>query len=810
MNPSPEPPQFPVEHEHTCYVRHRDLRIEDYDHNKVLTRLYQIVGVDDITEDAEEAIANLARILKTRLGHSVLSKDIEPMIVSIAESVDSADPIYSTISTTLLLEAIYKETDRSFYQAMNRAHLLGLLSAPYKDLIERHRYELDSIIVESRDNLFSSTALAALRDKYLIRHQGGILERPQHMFLRTALQAHGDDIDSVKLVYGLMSTHKILPGSPILINSGTPSPGLASSYMLPVDPDPRGLLDNLAKVYELTRIDGGVGLGMGSIPARGSIVDNVVTSGLLSNAKAFDSCIPIMDQGRSQRPAAVTTFIEVWHADVFSYVSMKRPDGQDSEITKNMFTCLWINDLFMKRVNNDELWTLFSPSDAPNLISSHGEDFQHEYRRLEAAGLGKTFIKARALWKTIIQMILTTGGPSIMFKDAVNGKTNHSHLGTITQSGPCLENAQYCDDQETAVTVLASLVLPNFITYDGLYEPDFDYDDLESSSRQLVRTMNKVYGEAYFPVPSVRASAYSHRAIGIGIQGLADTFAMLSVPFDSPAARVINHKIAETIYYAATDESCNLIGAYGPHPSFNKSPAALGWFQHDMWDDSKVTPRYDWEELRIKIRKGITNSLLTAYMPTAGTSQLSGYTEGFEPFPSLCVTKDVRSIGRVMTFSKHLTGKLDELGLWDDEMRRDIVDHGGSIQGIHEIPLEIRDTYRTCWEIDPHSPIKLAAERGPFVCQSQSMSLYMSPPSLNALSRQLIHAWWAGLKTGLYCLVTRPAGGSVVIVDPDLTTLTYDNPPLAHADQRVHSDEELESEACHPGGNVIVSEDDDE
>ncbi|KAF6752416.1 ribonucleotide reductase [Ephemerocybe angulata] len=683
---------------------------------------------------------------------------INPILAEIAASVCSANASYAKLASVLRLQAIYRDTEPVFSTAMRVAYNLDITSNAFNSLVERHAEELDSMINEERDGAYSyesalfSSSLSILARTYMLKTKQGLIERPQYLFLRVAIQMYGDNLDGVRQAYELMSSHKYLPSSTILMNSGTIHPGLTSSYNLPLEFDHHSLFDSLNKVSVLSKSGAGVGLGMSGIPAQRSLPDGTSTPGLISFMKLTAAAIEVVDQGQLARPTAINASVEIWHADILPFILTRKFLSENYTVAKVLFQSVWINDLFMRRVAQNEDWTLFCPSEAPRLVTAYGEEFKREYLRLETSGVGARVVRAQDVWKTLLEVVLMTNGPAIMFKDATNEKSNQEHLGTILQSGVCMENAQFSDDQETAVSMTASVVLPSFVTPDGTV----DYGGLEFVTRHLVVSLTRLHAEADYPAPSAKASAYSHRALGIGAQGLADTFALLGAPFDSPKAKALNSAIYETIYYAALDESCNQIGTFGPHPSSRGSHASRGTLQFDLWEDFTPSGRYDWEALKVKVKKGMANSLLTASMPTSGTSQITGFTDGMEPFASLAKTKVLPQFGRTTIFQGTLVDELANLGLWDDEMRERILSNDGSIQGIPEIPLEIRDVYRTCWELDPGTAVRLAADRGPYTCQSQSTTLYVSPRTVHNLSRQLYHAWWAKLKTGLASIMTRP------------------------------------------------------
>ncbi|KAF6765291.1 ribonucleotide reductase [Ephemerocybe angulata] len=707
-------------------------------------RLSKILGAVGLENSASEPIRSIVNVVCSKVGLTVASRDLDYMMADAAASMVSANQIYPLAAKILVLEAIYKEAGATFSML-------------------RHQAALDAMINQEHDDRFTYASACVLRQRYLIRDDDGAIERPQHMFLRVALQMHPNDLVSVRAIYEDMARHKFLPSSPILLYSGRVNPSLSSVYIFPAGTDYREVLDTSRKMGDASSQGGGIGLGVTSIPAKGTSLGKVDKVGIVPTLKHFDSYIPILDEGENFRPSAVTCHLEIWHTEVQSFLNLKKKGGMDRDRARRMYYCLWVNDLFMKRVIANEPWTLFCPTKAPRLLTKFGDDFEEEYRRLELEGKGHHTIRARDLWKAVIESGLKTGGPAIMFKDAVNEKSNQAHIGVISQSGTCMESAQYCDDQETAVCLCASVVLPSYVTVEG----DFRFDDLEVVVRRIVRALTRLWGEAHLPFPSARASAFSHRPLGIGLQGLADALAMMSAPFDSGKARYLSCLISETIYFAAVDESSNLARIYGPHPTHGGSPASQGLYQYDHWDDRPTSDRHPWDTTRAKMKAGMANALLTVVMPTSGTSLISGYTEGVEPFPSIARSRTIPDYGYITIFPQRLVDFLEDHGLWDDEMKERIIANQGSIQSIGEIPENIRDQYRTCWEIDSYTPIRMAADRGPFVCQSQSLTLYISPPYINTLSRKLLQAWRAGLKTGMYFIETRPSPTGAHMADED-------------------------------------------
>ncbi|RXW18830.1 hypothetical protein EST38_g7035 [Candolleomyces aberdarensis] len=602
----------------------------------------------------------------------------------------------------------------------------GLLSEEFVDMVERNSDALDAMIVESRDNVFNYTALKALQNNYLLHSESSVLERPQHMFLRAALNVHGTDMDAVKECYNNLSLLKFTFASLTLFNSGSRSAQLSSCFLLPAEEPLEDFIGNtLPKIIKISRNGGGIGLGLHYIPAKGTKIQGVKRSGLIPVLKMLDAAMGLIERTGTNLPSALAVYLEPWHADVFDFVRLKTVKGSDANQALRLFYALWINDLFMERVENDEDWTLFCPSEVAQLVTLHGAAFQTAYELFEQQGLGKKTVRARDLWKEIVRSQIECGGPSILFKDAINRTNNDRHQGTITHSSPCTELIQYSSREETAVCTMASVVLPTFVKSDRT----FDYPALESVVRHVVFSLNRALHRTRYPVYSSDRAASSNRAIGIGIQGLADAFALMAMPFDSDGAFDTNRRIAETIYYSAIDESCNLTKTFGVYPAFKHSPADEGWLQYDYWNTLPEEGRYDWASLRRKVSTGMCNSHVTAYMPTSGTSQFTQCTESFEPFPSLIYTPRDAS-GRVTTINKLLISYLCDVGMWNDATRDQILAEGGSIQNVNGLSDELKAIFKTSWEINPDVMVQMASDRAPFVCQSQSLSFHFSEPTM--------------------------------------------------------------------------------
>ncbi|KAJ3530867.1 hypothetical protein NMY22_g8398 [Coprinellus aureogranulatus] len=721
-----------------------------FDRKKFFLRVKKTLPTQ-VEEERKLAMTNrLVDIVLRSVTWPVHTRDLEERLCTAAAQLTVEDPYYMEIAQVVELNSIYSSTEPKFSDAMVKAQ--HILSGSFLDLVLRNRQVLDDMIRHNRDCLLSFLALRTLKRTYFLRDRRRYYERPQHVWLRVALQVHGDDIDSVRTTYTFISQIRFMPASPILFNSGTRLPQLSSCYLLSTGDRVEDIFDVMSSAANISQGGGGIGLGLQDLPSQGEGARGESNAGLVPILKMLDATADVIAKGSVTRPSAINVYIEPWHADVLSFVRMKRNSGVEEAHTDRLFYTLWMNDIFMTRVDTDKEWTLFDPADVPTLSETYGLDFDEEYEKFEMAGMGKATIQARELWKEILVSQIETGGPSIMFKDSINSKSNQKHLGSITQSNLCTEIVQYCSRDEPAVCNLASVALPMFVTDDGA----FDFDSLETVVRQMVLFLNCVIHTSVPPLDAALESMYRHRSIGIGVQGLADTFATMGIPYDSDRAYQLNLEIAQTIYYSSVDESCNLINRFGTYSSFKDSPTASGWLQCHLWQTTELTDRYDWARLSEKVTRGMANSLLVAYMPTAGTSQITGCTECFEPYADIIYTRKLLA-GDFTVIPAALVDRLRALGLWEEDLINAILASDGSIQHLKAIPKDIREIFKTVWDIDPEVIVKMAAARAPFICQSQSMSLYFESPTLTDVSRALFLAWKSGLKTGLYYLRTKPA-----------------------------------------------------
>lgn len=592
-----------------------------------------------------------------------------------------------------------------------------------------------------------------------MRINGKVVERPQHLLMRVAVGIHGENIDSAIETYNLMSEKYFTHASPTMFHAGTPNNQLSSCFLLTMRDDSiEGIYDTLKTCAQISKAAGGIGLNVHCIRAAGSYISgtNGYSNGLVPMLRVFNNTARYVDQGGNKRPGAFAIYLEPWHADVFDFLDLRKNTGKEENRARDLFYALWIPDLFMKRVEEDGDWSLFCPAEAPGLADCWGDDFERLYESYERLGRARKTIKAQKLWYAILDSQIETGTPYMLYKDACNSKSNQQNLGTIKCSNLCTEIVEYSAPDEIAVCNLASIALPAFVTEDKTY----DFEMLHKVTKVVTKNLNKIIDINFYPVPETRRSNLRHRPIGLGVQGMADAFIKLRMPFDSEDARELNSKIFETIYHAAVEASCELAAQQGPYETYQGSPISKGIFQYDMWN---VTPSdlWDWEELKEKVAQhGVRNSLLLAPMPTASTSQILGYNECFEPYTSNIYTRRVLA-GEFQVVNQHLLKDLTELGLWNDAMKNQIINDSGSIQNIASIPAELKELYRTVWEIPQRAIIDMAADRGAFIDQSQSLNIHLADPNYQKLTSMHFYGWKKGLKTGMYYLRTRAAADAI-------------------------------------------------
>lgn len=634
-----------------------------------------------------------------------------------------------------------------------------MISEFHYNVVKENAERLNSAIIYDRDFGYNYFGFKTLERSYLLKINKKIVERPQHMLMRVSIGIHGEDIDAAIETYGLLSERYFTHASPTLFAAATPRPQLSSCFLLTmIDDSIDGIFKTEHQCALISKSAGGIGLNVHCIRAKGTDIagTNGVSNGLVPMLRVFNNVARYVDQGGGKRPGAFAIYLEPWHADIFEFLSLKKNTGKEEYRARELFYALWIPDLFMKRVEENGDWSLMCPHVCPGLHDTWGEEFEALYEKYEKEGRANRTIKAQALWFAIIEAQVETGTPYMLYKDACNRKSNQQNVGTIKCSNLCTEIVEYSAPDEIAVCNLASIALNMFVTPQKTY----DFKKLKDVTKIITRNLNKIIDVNYYPLPEAKKSNFRHRPIGIGVQGLADAFILMRYPYESEEAVLLNQQIFETIYYGALEASCELAKEYGTYETYEGSPVSKGILQYDMWGKTP-TDLWNWTELKEKIKEhGVRNSLLIAPMPTASTAQIMGNNESFEPYTSNIYNRRVLS-GEFQIVNHHLLKDLTELDLWDDDMKNEIIANRGSIQNIESIPKEIRDLYKTVWEISVKTAIRMAADRGAFIDQSQSFNIHVAEPNYGKLTSIHFHAWKSGLKTGMYYLRTKPAANAI-------------------------------------------------
>ena len=694
----------------------------------------------------------------------VTTTKLDNLAAETAASMTTIHPEYAVLAARIAISNLHKNTDKSFSKTMKALYeyidpktgeKAGLIGDETMDIIWRNRDRLDSSIIYDRDYDFDYFGFKTLERSYLLRMDGEVVERPQHLFMRAAIGIHGQDIEAAVETYNLMSEKWFIHATPTLFNAGTPKPQLSSCFLLSMTDDSiSGIFETLSRCARISQSAGGIGVSIHNIRAKGSYIKGTggTSNGIIPMLRVFNDTARYVDQGGGKRKGAFAVYLEPWHADVFDFLELKKNHGKEELRARDLFYAMWIPDLFMERVKQDADWSLFCPNEAPGLYDCYGGEFEALYHQYEREGRARKTVRAQDLWFAILESQIETGTPYILYKDAANRKSNQKNLGTIRSSNLCTEIIEYTSPDEVAVCNLASISLPKFVREDRSY----DFEQLFQITRVVTRNLNRIIDVNYYPIPEARNSNMRHRPIGIGVQGLADAFIKMRFPFDSAEARKLNRDIFETIYFAALTESVEQAKLHGPYETFPGSPASEGILQFDMWG---VTPskRWDWEGLKKEIAgHGLRNSLLLAPMPTASTSQILGNNECFEPYTSNIYSRRTLS-GEYVVVNKHLLDDLIGLDLWNDNMKQRLLAANGSVQDIPGIPGDLKELYKTVWEISQKAIIDMAADRGAFICQSQSMNLFVENPNFGKLSSMHFYAWQKGLKTGMYYLRSKAA-----------------------------------------------------
>jgi len=699
----------------------------------------------------------------------VSTQELDNLAAEIAASLTTKHPDFAKLAARIAVSNLHKVTSKSFSNTMKRLYTYvdpktgqnaPLISKETWKVIHENAAELDDAIIYDRDFSYDYFGFKTLERSYLMKVDGKVVERPQHLLMRVAVGIHGEDIAAAIETYNLLSEKWFTHATPTLFNAGTPKPQLSSCFLLTMKDDSiDGIYDTLKQTAKISQSAGGIGLSIHNVRAKGSYIKGTggTSNGIVPMLRNFDMTARYVDQGGGKRKGSFAIYLEPWHADIFEFLELKKNHGKEEMRARDLFYAMWIPDLFMKRIETNESWSLFCPNEAPGLADCYGEEFERLYEKYEKEGKARKQIKAQDLWFEILEAQIETGTPYMLYKDAANKKSNQKNLGTIKSSNLCTEIMEYTSPDEVAVCNLASIALPKFVTEDG----KFDHQKLYEITKVVTRNLNKVIDVNYYPVPEAKYSNMRHRPIGIGVQGLADAFILLRMPFDSPEARGLNTDIHETIYFAAMETSMELAKVNGAYETFKGSPVSKGIFQFDMWGVTPSSGRWDWDNLKKDVKQfGVRNSLLLAPMPTASTSQILGNNECFEPYTSNIYTRRTLS-GEFIIANKHLMKDLISLGLWNENMRQKLISTNGSVQPIPEIPQNIKDIYKTVWEISQKSIIDMSADRGAYICQSQSLNIHLTDPNFGKLTSMHFYAWKKGLKTGMYYLRSTAAADAI-------------------------------------------------
>ena len=744
------------------YVLKRDGRKEPIMFDKITARIKKLCySFNPLVDPVRVAM----RVIEG-LYDGVTTSELDNLAAEIAATMTTTHPDYASLAARISVSNLHKNTIKSFSETMKDLHdyvnpitgkKASLISDEVYKVIKKNAEELDSKIIYNRDFGYDYFGFKTLERSYLLKINGQIVERPQHMLMRVSVGIHLDDLEAVTDTYELMSKKYFTHATPTLFNSGTPKPQMSSCFLLTMQDDSiDGIYDTLKQTAKISQSAGGIGLSIHNIRSTGSYISgtNGTSNGIVPMLRVFNDTARYVDQGGGKRKGSFAIYIEPWHSDIFDFLDLKKNHGKEEMRARDLFYAMWLPDLFMKRVEKNAKWTLMCPNECPGLYDCHGDEFDKLYLKYEKQSKGRKTIKARELWEKILESQIETGTPYMLYKDSANRKSNQKNLGTIRSSNLCTEILEYTSKDEIAVCNLASIALPMFVE-----KGEFNHQKLYDVTIRVTKNLNKVIDRNYYPVKEAENSNFRHRPIGIGVQGLADAFIKLRMPFTSEKAKELNQDIFETLYFAALNASVEESKKDGPYKTYKGSPISKGEFQHNMWgvEDKELSGRWNWGKLRKDVLKyGVRNSLLVAPMPTASTSQILGNNECFEPYTSNLYTRRVLS-GEFIIVNKHLLKDLVELGLWNEDMKQELMRSNGSIQDIKQIPDELKELYRTVWEMSMKDIIDMARHRGYFIDQSQSLNLFMEGATISKLTSMHFYAWKSGLKTGMYYLRTKSA-----------------------------------------------------
>ncbi|WP_027411163.1 ribonucleoside-diphosphate reductase subunit alpha [Aquimarina muelleri] len=743
-------------------VKKRDGRKEPIMFDKITARVRKLCyGLNSLVDPVKVAM----RVIEG-LYDGVTTSELDNLTAEIAATMTITHPDYAKLAARISVSNLHKNTKKTFsevvtdlYEYVNSrtGKKAALIADDVYDVITANKEKLDSTIIYNRDFGYDYFGFKTLERSYLLKINGEIAERPQHMLMRVSIGIHLNDLDAAIETYELMSKKYFTHATPTLFNAGTPKPQMSSCFLLTMKDDSiNGIYDTLKQTAKISQSAGGIGLSIHNVRATGSYIagTNGKSNGIVPMLQVFNDTARYVDQGGGNRKGAFAIYIEPWHADIFDFLDLKKNHGKEEMRARDLFYAMWIPDLFMKRVQDDAEWTLMCPNECPGLFDIHSDAFEEAYLRFEAEEKGRRTIKARELWEKILESQIETGTPYMLYKDAANRKSNQQNLGTIRSSNLCTEILEYTSPDEVAVCNLASIALPMFVK-----NGEFDHKELFRITKRVTKNLNRVIDRNYYPVKEAENSNVRHRPIGLGVQGLADAFIQLRLPFTSDGAKKLNQEIFETLYFAAVTASMEEAKEDGPYQSYEGSPISKGKFQYNLWGlkDEELSGRWDWDKLRKQVLKnGVRNSLLVAPMPTASTSQILGNNEAFEPYTSNIYTRRVLS-GEFIVVNKHLLEDLVKLGLWNDSLKDAIMRANGSVQNIDIIPQDLKELYKTVWELSMKDIIDMSRHRGYFIDQSQSLNLFMEGATMAKLTSMHFYAWKSGLKTGMYYLRTKSA-----------------------------------------------------
>jgi len=753
------------------FVIKRDGKKEPVMFDKITARVRKLCyGLNNLVDPTKIAVRVIEGIYD-----GVTTSELDNLAAEISATLTTTHPDFAKLAARIAVSNLHKNTKKSFSETMIDLHdyvnprtgkKASMIAEDVYKVILENADKLDSTIIYNRDFGYDFFGFKTLERSYLLKINGQIVERPQHMLMRVSIGIHKDDLDAAIETYELMSKRYFTHATPTLFNAGTPKPQMSSCFLLQMQDDSiEGIYDTLQQTAKISQSAGGIGLSIHNVRATGSYIrgTNGTSNGIVPMLKVYNDTARYVDQGGGKRKGSFAIYLEPWHADIFQFLDLKKNHGKEEMRARDLFFAMWIPDLFMKRVEEDGNWTLMCPNECPHLYDTYGEEFDKLYTSYEKVGKGRKTIRARELWEKILEAQIETGNPYMLYKDAVNRKSNQKNLGTIRSSNLCTEIMEYTAKDEVAVCNLASIAIPMFVSENIDGKKFFDHKKLYKVTKKVTKNLDTVIDANFYPVKEAENSNFRHRPVGLGIQGLADAFIMLRLPFTSDEAKKLNEEIFETIYYAALKSSMEIAREKGAYSSYEGSPISKGEFQFNMWNVSEddLSGRWDWKKLREQILEhGVRNSLLVAPMPTASTSQILGNNEAFEPYTSNIYTRRVLS-GEFIVVNKHLLEDLVELNLWNNDMKEEIMRANGSVQNIESIPQNLKDLYKTVWELSMKDIIDMARQRGYFIDQSQSLNLFMQDPDFGKLTSMHFYAWKSGLKTGMYYLRTKSAVNAI-------------------------------------------------